>query len=222
MSLVSEAFERLYPDKEFMYAAKISYSDRFKAFNANVSRRGNNLSFGFSRKWRGVDREVQIGLIQELLVKVLKDKKRTLNMDLYNSFIKNLHLISPKTKTDPILEDSFNRVNERYFFNSIEQPNLCWGSRSRRTLAHYAYHTDTVTVSTIFRKADEKIIDYLVYHELLHKKLKFYNSGNTTRHHTSEFKRLEKAFENSVQIEKDIKAILRKKSLLGLFGIQKL
>ena len=126
MDLLEEYFGRLFPDKDFVYSSKIKYSGKFKDFNANVRLRNSHLEFGFSRKWGGVSREIQVGLVQSLLLKILGCKKDSTNIDLYNSFVKSLHLSVPKVLSDPLLEDSFNRVNDKYFFGVIERPNLCW------------------------------------------------------------------------------------------------
>jgi predicted metal-dependent hydrolase len=151
------------------------------------------------------------------MIKILKlPHHATTNMDLYNSFIKNLHKVSERVESDPVLLESFNRVNERYFNALMEAPNLVWGSDSRRRLATYDYHTDTVKVSTFFRNARQEIIDYLVYHELLHKKLKFNNSGSRSIHHSAEFRRLEGEFDNSAQLEKEIASMLRSRQFFGL------
>jgi len=209
MHIVEESFQRLYPDKSYCYEGRIKYTDHFSAFNANVKKRGSILIFGLSRKWKEVDREIKIGLLQELLGKILKDRRKSINIDLYNNFVKTLHLSAEKEAGEPLLEDSFRRVNERYFYGMIEKPNLVFKGDSRRRLATYAYHTDTVSVSTKFRNAPEEIIDYLVYHELLHKKLKFKSSVERTVHHSPQFRRMEREFENSSEIEKQIQQWLR-------------
>jgi predicted metal-dependent hydrolase len=97
----------------------------------------------------------------------------------------------------------------------MESPNLVWGSDSRRRLATYDYHTDTVKVSTFFQKARQEIIDYLVYHELLHKKLKFSSSGSRSIHHSHEFRHLESEFENAALLEKEIAAMIRGRQFFG-------
>lgn len=214
MNLIETAFKGLYPDKELNYEYSINYSGRFKDFNANVRLYHNKLEFNLSKKWRKINPEIRIGLIQELMLKILKDKAKTNNIDLYNSFIKNLHLAIPKTESDPILEDSFNRVNERYFFNILEKPNLKWGRDSFHKLGSYEYQADTINISSVFRKlADAEILDYIMYHELLHKKHKFKAKNQKNYSHTRVFKTDEKKFENQEIIEKKLKLICSKTKL---------
>src|SRR3989344_5033150 len=149
--LVIEAFKELYPEKELKYDVSLKYSGKFKAYNANVKLYRNSLMFHFSKDWRKISKEIQIGLIQELMMKILKDKRKTINMELYNLFMKNVHLAVPKTKTDEILEESFNRVNEIYFNGMIDKPNLLWGNASTSKLGSYEYGSDAITISSIFK-----------------------------------------------------------------------
>ncbi len=127
-------------------------------------------------------------------------------MDLYNTFIKKLASVTPKTNVDPYLLDSFNRVNEKYFNGFIEMPNLVWGSASTTKLGSYDFKTDTITISSILKNKDE-LIDYVMYHEMLHKKHKFKSNQGRHLFHSTKFKHDEKQFENAQQIEKQLKKL---------------
>ena len=212
--LIKEAFEEIYPNREIRYNFSLKYSRKFKPYNANVKLYGNNLIFNLSKDWKKISKEIQIGLIQELLIKILKDmgknSKKTINMDLYNKFLKNVHIAIPKTKTDEILEASFDRVNEAYFSGMLNIPNLEWGNNSTSKLGCYTYGNDTITISTIFKNEDKKLLDYVMYHEMLHKKFKFESRNGRTLHHSPEFKRMEAKFENCDSIEKEISKLARR------------
>ena len=159
MNLPQKAFKELFPEKNLLdYELKIRYHNKFKPYNANVKYLNNKIQFNLSKKWRTVSKEIQIGLVQELLLKIFKIKKKTTNIDLYNIFMKNIHIAVPKTKTNPILENSFNKVNEKYFYGLIEQPNLAWGSASLRKLGSYEYGSDTITISKVFQN-NNKLLD---------------------------------------------------------------
>ncbi len=210
MNLAEQAFKGLFPERNLDgRELKIKYTGRFKPYNANVRYSRNSFCFNLSRKWRGVSREIQMGLIQGLMLKVFKENKRTTNIDLYNSFMKNLHISIQKVINDPILEESFNKVNEKYFFGLIEKPNLTWHNSIRR-LGSYEYGSDTISISKILT-TDEDLLDYVMYHEMLHKKHKFYDRNGRTFHHTRDFKKMEKDFENSVEMEERIKGLMRHK-----------
>ena len=210
MNIAEEAFMELYPGKSLNYNISVKYSRQFKPYNANVRRYGNNLVFHLSRDWRKISREIQIGLIQELLTKILKDKKKTMNMELYNLFLKNVHIAVPKTKTDSILEASFNRNNDSFFNGMLDIPNLEWGSESTSKLGSYEYGSDTITISSIFRFADPILLDYVMYHEMLHKKFKFDSRNGRVLHHSPEFKKMEAKFPNQEFMEKEISKLARR------------
>ncbi|MEA3430512.1 MAG: SprT-like domain-containing protein [Nanoarchaeota archaeon] len=210
--LIITAFERLYPNKNLNKQIALKYSGRFSDYNANVKMTSYNIEFNLSKKWRGVSKEIIIGLLQDLILKINKDKRKTLNTDLYHNFIKSLHHSIKKDKTDPILEASFNRVNEQYFTGLMERPNLVWGRFSKRKLGSYDFHTDTISMSKHFIDKEHNLLDYVMYHEMLHKKFKFTNSGSRNRFHSTEFKKAEKKFQNSEEIEKRLKYIGRTKN----------
>ena len=218
MNIAEKAFTSLFPEKNIEpYNLKIKYTDKFNPYNANVKYSKNNFQFNLSKKWRKVSQEIQTGLIQELLLKIFKEKRKTTNIDLYNLFMKNIHISIPKVKTDEKLEEAFNRVNEKYLFGLIEKPNLVWGNFSVRKLGHYEYGSDTISVSKIFKNSDNDILDYVMYHEMLHKKYKFHNKGARNFHHTNEFKESERAFENSHLMESKISRFIMKIRFKNVF-----
>ena len=223
--LIIEAFQQLYPEKELKYSVSLKYSRKFKPYNANVKLYRNNLMFNLSRDWKKISKEIQIGLIQELMAKILHESnasehrskrtrsqltKKTMNIELYNLFMKNVHLAVPKTKTDEVLEESFNRVNEIYFNEMLDKPNLRWGNNSTSKLGSYEYGSDAITISTIFKDERRELLDYVMYHEMLHKKFKFQNKNGRNLHHSSEFKKMEAKFENKDMIEMEISKLARK------------
>src|SRR3989338_3406025 len=209
--ITKEAFQQLYPEKEMKYSVSLKYSRKFKPYNANVKLYGNNLMFHLSREWRKISKEIQIGLVQELITKILKNKnKKTINMELYNLFMKNVHLAVPKTKTDDILEESFNGVNEAYFNGMLDKPNLQWGNSSISRLGSYEYGSDTITISSIFKNERQELLGYTMYHEMLHKKFKFQNKNGRNLHHSNEFRKMERSEEHRDLIEKEISRLARK------------
>lgn len=209
MHPVEESFRLLYPEREFPFIPKLVYTGKFKDYNANVKLSGNVLEFRLSKKWKEISKEIKTGLMQELLLRLWKDKKDSLYMDLYNNFVRKLHLVVPKTKSDPLLEESFNRVNETYFLSFVEKPNLVWSNASKRKLGSYEFKTDTITISRVFQKLDPLFLDYVMYHEMLHKHHSYKAKKGRVRYHTAAFKRAEKAFEGHEEIERLLERKLR-------------
>ena len=235
MDLIQDAFLRLYPQKEFFYVTEIYYNRRLSDFNANIALHRKKIVVKMNLLWKNVDSEIKIGLIQSLLIKLFKgDIKMTTNLDLYNSFVRSISKFSPVTKTDPILEASFHRVNDSLLFGCLEKPNLQWGTHSVRKLACYNFHSNTISVSRVFENAQEHMLDLLMYHELLHKKLQFEHKGGRYSYHSPKFKQLENMFPRKKEIDAEInvhiksflqnKKIIPKQSIsrkLSLFGFLK-
>ncbi len=209
MNLIQESYQRLFPDNEFSYLTKLEYNRRLADFNANVRKYKNSIKINLNLQWKDIDDEIKIGLIQHLLLKVFKTKKNTPNLELYHNFVKNIETLAPKTEPDPTLKASFQRVNQQFFYDYLNLPNLRWGQKSFRKLASYNYHTDTVTVSTLFLNAQTKILDYLMYHELLHKNQKFKHKNGRSAYHTREFKEAEKLYPDYKEIETEIASIIK-------------
>ena len=225
MGIVQEAFVRLFPDREFHFSGWLKYSGKFKPYNAAVRRKENKLTFNLSKTWKGVSEEITIGLVQYLLLRILRrdrsyasaisakgSKYLTLNMQLYDDFIRNVSEEAVSTEpNDPMLTQSFDRVNQKYFFGLLDKPGLQWGAASKRKLACYSYQINTIIVSTLFKDAPDRLLDYLMYHEMLHKKLKFTSGNGRTRHHSAEFKKLEASFDPSQNMEGELTSFLRSK-----------
>jgi len=217
MDLTEAALIALYPQKSSQYSGRISYSGHFKGYNAAVrlNKTTNEISFRLSKQWRNVSNEIKVGMLQDLLVRLFKEKRHTLNMDLYANFIKALHKTIPKTKTHPLIEQSFHRVNDSYFYGMIERPNLIVG-KSVNTLGHYEYATDTVMIAE-FLLPHPHLVDFVVYHELLHKKHQFTLKAGKSRHHTHAFRKEEKAFKNANILEAEISQLIRSTKRKGWF-----
>ncbi|MBI2666315.1 hypothetical protein HYX13_01755 [Candidatus Woesearchaeota archaeon] len=228
MNLIQEAFQRLFPEEIFPYRAEIEYNRRLSTFNANIRLHHNTISLHLNLQWKDIDNEIKIGLIQNLLIKILKGKRlpqtestknfnnskailHTPNIELYTNFIKNIPMFAEKNKTDPLLDASFQRVNQHFFSGVMEKPNLQWGTDSRRKLAHYNFHDDSVTVSTLFQQGRTEVLDYLMYHELLHKHHQFNHKNGRGSYHGREFRRDEDKYPQRTFIDEEIKRMTRRK-----------
>ncbi|NTV24051.1 MAG: hypothetical protein HGA85_06815 [Nanoarchaeota archaeon] len=209
--LVSAAFSSLYPEKDVVFDAEIKYSRAFSGFNAKVIFSRTKMEFRLSHKWKEMSDDLKIGLIQSLLNKVHKTKIKTMEIELYEIFTKKLSSYSEVNKSDPVLEESFKRVNEEYFHGMIMQPNLEWSGDNLRTLGTYDHSTDTIRITKVL-EPEPALLDYVMYHEMLHKKLKYKESGSRTIHHPKEFRRQE-ALYKVADIEKKLKEFLRKRRL---------
>ncbi len=208
-NLAEKAYGLLFPNSQANYTFVVTYSGRLKDYGAYVSMKGPLLEFKMSRSWFPISPEIQMGLMQELLLKLFKKKSASMYVDLYNSFVKNLHIAVPKDKVDPELQECFDRVNERYFLGLVEMPNLVWGKFATTTFGSYDFKCDKITISSVFKEVEDTVyLEYIMFHEMLHKQRKFFKSGARTYYHDKKFKRLEKVFEDGPQIEKDLTRVV--------------
>jgi len=122
MSTIAEdAFRDLFPDRDAsQYSFSLEYSGKFRPYNGNVRRRGNAIAFNFSRKWKPISREIQVGLCQELYAKLFKVRRQTTNMDMYAHFMRSIHIAAPKIHSDPVLKAAFDRINDGFFGGMLD------------------------------------------------------------------------------------------------------
>ncbi len=208
MNILEQAYQELYPDNTNSRQLFLKYSGRFKGYNANIRMTAATVTVNASKQWKGVSPDIQKGLLQELLVRLFKTKKQTINIELYHHFIKSLSNVAPKTHTHPILEESFKRVNETLFNGMMNPPNLKLGNGVNR-LGTYEYATDTVTISSILLENDA-LMDYVMYHEMLHKKHQYKAKPGRHLHHSTQFKKDEEKFPNAQQLEIELNKLVRK------------
>jgi hypothetical protein len=206
--LVKKAFSELYPEKEMDFDTRLLYSRAFKGFNAKVKYTKTYMEFRLSYEWKEVSEEIQIGLMQSLFNRIYKTKIKTIEIELYNIFMKKMPGLSPKTKTEPMLEESFERMNKDYFNGMMISPNLEFGGKNFRTLGTYDHGTDTIRISNVLVK-DLLLLDYVMYHEMLHKKFKYKESGSRTIHHSRHFREEERKYKYP-DVEEKLKNFLKK------------
>jgi hypothetical protein len=95
------------------------------------------------------------------------------------------------------LEEVFKRVNKRYFRGRMEMPVLTWNKIiTRRKFGHYVPATDTVMISIVLDAKDVPpyVIDHVMHHELLHRKLGVKVVNGRQIAHTHEFRSQEQQF----------------------------
>ncbi|UCE36023.1 MAG: M48 family metallopeptidase [Thermoplasmata archaeon] len=106
------------------------------------------------------------------------------------------------------LKESFDRVNRKYFKEKLKAPSLTWSLRKTKT--RFGHHDDVFNTIVISRTLDNKrlpsyLLDYVMYHEMLHMKHeRSYKNGRRSMH-TKVFKEDEKKFHNY----KKAKALLK-------------
>ncbi|HEX4951214.1 MAG TPA: SprT-like domain-containing protein [Blastocatellia bacterium] len=69
------------------------------------------------------------------------------------------------------LEQIFVRLNRNYFHNTLPQPVLTWSARrTKRILGHHdaLHNTIVISRSLDMKSVPEYVVEYVMYHEMLH------------------------------------------------------
>jgi predicted metal-dependent hydrolase len=108
------------------------------------------------------------------------------------------------------LKELFDQINQEYFHSQLEQPRLMWSvRRSKRRLGFFDPHSNTITINRRFDTPDtpRALVEYVMYHEMLHLHLGIREANGRRYSHTSTFKRAEKRFKHYEAAEKLIKLL---------------
>ncbi|MFT4312621.1 MAG: hypothetical protein ACMXYF_05330 [Candidatus Woesearchaeota archaeon] len=204
--LILQALVAIDP-KASRLTCQITYSGKFKGCNANVKLLQHPLfpkiTFHLSKQFLEVSETIQIGLVQHLYARLKKIQTTTLQMQMYETFTKKLGEFAPLVHNEPELVASFTKMNQLYFQGLLEQPNLKFGQITKRRAGSYEYETDTITISSTLKDRPD-LIDFVMYHEMLHKKHKYYTKNNRNYHHHRAFREEERKYPQFEQLDKEL------------------
>ena len=95
------------------------------------------------------------------------------------------------------LEEVFDELNRKYFFGLLARPLMTWSAeQARNRLGHYDPAHNAIVVSSVFdsRRIPSFVVEYIVYHEMLHLKHPVKLRGTRRCIHSPEFQAEEKLF----------------------------
>lgn len=95
------------------------------------------------------------------------------------------------------LEEVFQSLNRRFFEGQLPAPRIGWSRQnSRRILGHYDSGHHAITISRVFDSASVPLylVEYIVYHEMLHIRFPVERNGHRRVVHSREFREAEKQF----------------------------
>ena len=107
------------------------------------------------------------------------------------------------------LEAIFDELNARFFHGLLARPQMTWSSEhARNRLGHYDPAHNAIVVSRVFdqTRVPRYVVEYIVYHEMLHLKHPVKLRGSRRCVHSAEFQSEEKHFERF----EDAKAFLKR------------
>ncbi len=193
----------------------------------SFKRGGGRLSVRLHRLFRLADEN-----ILDALALYIGRKDRNSSRTLDEFIMKHRAEIEPKTArrrsklktkgTHYDLAAVLDKLNLTYFDGGVDVA-IGWGRAPRRNkrgkarrvsraLATYSFDDRSIRVSPVLDSGDipDFIVDWVVYHEMLHHVLPIEERGGKKRYHTERFKNLEKAFEKYEEAKRWEKANIDK------------
>jgi predicted metal-dependent hydrolase len=181
---------------------------------------------------REMPASAQKALAYILVAKLFRRKVSPQAREIYANFVKRREIRetaaqNKKTKGRKIigsprgdvynLEEIFDRLNRTYFRNSLPKPILGWSARKTyRILGHHDATHETVVVSRSLddKKVPKYVVEFVVFHEMLHIFHPTEHRGGRRYNHTPRFRRDERKFayfeEAENWIERSAKHLKRK------------
>lgn len=112
------------------------------------------------------------------------------------------------------LDKLFVRLNRRYFNNELEMPALSWSPRrSKRVLGHHDYAHEAIVISRLLDSPDvpELLVEYVLYHEMLHIKHRPRLLNGRRLYHTPAFRADERRFERYDEAMRELEKVTRRR-----------
>ena len=111
------------------------------------------------------------------------------------------------------LDEIFSTVNEQYFRNAISKPTLTWSpKKTYRILGHHDATHNQITISQSLdsHETPQFIVEYVMFHEMLHIAHPAKHVNGRRYHHTPIFRRDEKKFAHYEEAERWIERNVRR------------
>lgn len=108
------------------------------------------------------------------------------------------------------LDAIFDELNLRFFHGLLARPVMTWSSeRARNRLGHYDPAHNAIVVSLVFDhpRVPRYVVEYIVYHEMLHLKHPVKLRGTRRCVHSAEFRADERQFPRFEEAKKVLRAL---------------
>ncbi len=194
--------------------------------NSRIRLAGDSLTVDISDLLKDAPAPVQEALAHILLAKLYRKEldgrfvaqyRRYLNRsDVRRSLRQVKQTRGRKTILAPTghhfdLVELFEAINLRYFNGLMARPELGWSVRpSRTTLGHYDPSHHVIVLSSILdhASAPRLVLEFVMFHEMLHLQFPTEHRGARRCVHTREFKAAERAFQQFDAAKAEMKSFL--------------
>lgn len=184
----------------------------YSGINHTLRARDGKLLARISAICSDLPRPALKGLVYMLTAKLLKKKVNPEWRDVYNNAIEAPHMLERAQSSRRVrgrknvsgpdgeiydLREVFDRMNEQYFAGKMERPKLGWSSS--KTYRMLGQHDSTHEMIIVSKSLDDPavpsyIVDYIVFHEMLHIAHPTKIVNGRRMNHTTAFRRDEKKF----------------------------
>jgi hypothetical protein len=207
--------------------------------NSRVRLQGGRLRVDISDLLQPAPAPIQEALAAILISKLFRKRPAPEHLACYRSylnradFLRTLHSVKQerghKTCNDACgrvydLSHVFEEVNRDYFAGLMARPRLGWSLRpSRTTLGHYDPSHNAIVLSSLLdsEAAPPLIVQFVMFHEMLHLRYPVDHQGARRCVHTKEFKKAEKEFANYTQAKTALRSFVEAASC-PVSGMRKL
>jgi hypothetical protein len=108
------------------------------------------------------------------------------------------------------LNEIFDDLNSRFFFGLLARPQMTWSqNHARNMLGHYDPAHNAIVISRVFDhvRIPSYVVDYIVYHEMLHLKHPVKLRGSRRCVHPKQFQEEEKLFPHLEEAKRFLKRL---------------
>lgn len=196
---------------------------KFANLSANIRWQDGRLLVRASDLLEGAPAPVTEALAYILVSKMLRQPVPSIYQHRYRLYLnrrevrRSLHLVRQERGRKHLsgpegshfdLVEIFEEINQRFFHGLMARPELGWSLReSRRMLGHYdPSHNAIILSQTLDRPGVPRfVVEYVMFHEMLHLRHPVEHKGSRRRVHTREFKLAEKEFPRLAEVKEWLK-----------------
>jgi hypothetical protein len=211
---IEEIYERVFRDIRPSLATPTIHVRyyRFTNLTSNIRLIQGQLVVKISDLLEGAPSPVQESLAYILLSKLFRQRPPKQMMEVYRMYLgrqevrdelnavrqaRGRKMLAEAAGHHFDLDAMFASLNAQYFENSLVKPQLGWSmQRSRTILGHYDASHHAIAISRRLDQADVPafVVEYVLYHEMLHIKHPVEHKGASRKIHTKGFQKEEKLF----------------------------
>ena len=194
--------------------------------NSRIRLEDGTLSVTISDVLREAPAPIQEALASILIAKLFRKQPDGNSLARYRRYLnrpevrRSLHAVQQQRGRKLVLDAAgqtydlcklFEELNFAYFHGLMARPRLGWSRRASRTiLGHYDPSHHVIVLSKLLDspRTPERVVKYVLFHEMLHLRFPTEHRGARRCVHTREFKRAEREFDGFDEAQRELKRFL--------------